>query len=418
MLFLYLIDELENLTANHQRYVNTLIREREAPCSFRVGARRYGIRTYETLSAEEVNREGSEFEEVRLDDRVRKGTNYAKFAAMLCTGRLLKSGVVLPTPMQEEPVGAMGLFYLPGSGLDAQGIGTTHLPDRQPYFEALRDKLLRGIKLQIAPGLTEARDADMVIDALRITGDPLLEKTSTFLLYKDWSANRDLRESAHEIAISAHAYRDDTGSKGRHHHALAHFKGDLIAQLLRELQLPQRYLGFETFVDMACGLPRALLTILKHTHRWAIFNGEDPYSSTQMGHATQTEGVREASEWFYRDARVTGARSPEVLEGVERLATLFRAIRFSDKPSECSLCAFSVDLASISERSRSSIDLAISSSLLVDVSGGQKDRNTPRVDANFSSFPCSHRDGISQFREGGNRSQSLRSRRHIWRNTQ
>ena len=61
---LYLIDEFENLSKEQQRYVNTLIREKERPASFKIGARLYGVRTYETYSAGELNREGSEYEMV------------------------------------------------------------------------------------------------------------------------------------------------------------------------------------------------------------------------------------------------------------------------------------------------------------------------------------------------------------------
>src|SRR5262249_11112946 len=56
----YLIDELENLTEPQQQYVNTLIREKAPPCTFKVGSRLYGFRTQRTLSAGEENRPGSE----------------------------------------------------------------------------------------------------------------------------------------------------------------------------------------------------------------------------------------------------------------------------------------------------------------------------------------------------------------------
>jgi hypothetical protein len=53
VLFLYLIDELENFSFDQQRYVFTLLRERKAPVSFKVGARLYGVKTYLTFSGDE-----------------------------------------------------------------------------------------------------------------------------------------------------------------------------------------------------------------------------------------------------------------------------------------------------------------------------------------------------------------------------
>ena len=60
--FLYLVDEFENLSEPQQKYINTLYRERETPCSFKIGARLFGVRTYRTLSANEENKAGSEYE--------------------------------------------------------------------------------------------------------------------------------------------------------------------------------------------------------------------------------------------------------------------------------------------------------------------------------------------------------------------
>lgn len=64
--FLYLLDEFENLTIEQQVYLNTLVRETEGPMSFKIGSRLYGFRTQQTLSGGELNREGSEFEALRL----------------------------------------------------------------------------------------------------------------------------------------------------------------------------------------------------------------------------------------------------------------------------------------------------------------------------------------------------------------
>ena len=45
-LFVYLIDEFENLLDYQQRYFNTLIREKESPTTFKIGSRLYGVKTY------------------------------------------------------------------------------------------------------------------------------------------------------------------------------------------------------------------------------------------------------------------------------------------------------------------------------------------------------------------------------------
>ena len=72
----------------------------------------------------------------------------------------------------------------------------------------------------------------------------------------------------------------------------------------------------------------------------------------------------------------------DVHDSIARLATLFRGIRYADKPSECSVCSFSCDLSQVSDAARARIDFAWKHSLLIDV-GQQRDRNSERVDAKF-----------------------------------
>ncbi len=91
--FLYLIDEFENLTETQQKYINTVLREKNLPCSFRVGSRLYGIRTYQTFSANEENKEGSEYEKFIIDENFRdKDAEYDKFVRDLIIKRLSKYG--------------------------------------------------------------------------------------------------------------------------------------------------------------------------------------------------------------------------------------------------------------------------------------------------------------------------------------
>lgn len=78
---LYLIDELENFSAEQQQLIQTLIREKPASCTFRVGTRPYGIRTLKTLRGVEENHDGSEFEGVFLDEFLRNYVHYPEYVA-------------------------------------------------------------------------------------------------------------------------------------------------------------------------------------------------------------------------------------------------------------------------------------------------------------------------------------------------
>lgn len=379
--FLYLVDEFENLAEAQQKYINTLYREKEIPCSFKIGARLYGVRTYKTFSAEEENKEGSEYEVLYLDASLRKtGKSYNEFAKRLCTRRLTESGYpsvdldvvfeVFPTTKCIEEL----VNYVTSNKQEIT----------RPYFHTLKKRLKQGLRSNAAIGVDSEDAIGRIITNLTVSEYPFLEKVNTFLFYRDWYSGENLIDASESIAQECKEFIEDLKDDSRHEQVLNHFRGDLIAQLVREYAHKQLYLGLDTFIEMSDGLPRNLLIILKHIFKWSVFNGEHPfYRGRKISIESQKKGIREASEWFYHDARMTGVNGEVVRASIDRLATLFREIRFSDKPSECSISAFSADTSQSSEQARGTIDLAEKWSLLIKIEGGQRDRNSKRVDLKY-----------------------------------
>jgi hypothetical protein len=387
----YLIDELENLDETQQRYINTLIREKQAPCSFKVGARLYGVRTFETYSAGEINREGSEYEKLPLDDHLRESKSYPDFALRLCARRLAEANYLSDASAAGAPSASLrqtmkGFFQ---EGQDALGAEDRFLtrpqnrPKGKPYFDRLRVQLREGLASGHAPGLESEEQIPSILTSLTVDRAPLLEKVNVFLLYQAWSRGRNLMTQAASIQRKCLAYQQGAASSLAYKQTVLHFGADLIAQLLADYKMKQQYVGFDTFVEMSRGLPRNLLVLLKHVFQWAIFNGEQPFRSAPISIPSQQQSVDEAARWFFRDAEVLGEDGPDVQRAVRRLADLFRAIRFSDKPAECSLSTFAVDLEQTSPRARRLITLAEQWSLLLRIPGGQRDRNTGRLHSRF-----------------------------------
>ena len=90
----------------------------------------------------------------------------------------------------------------------------------------------------------------------------------------------------------------------------------------------------------------------------------------------QRRGAIAASEWFYNSMTKAGEDGPRILNAVDRLGQLFRLHRFADKPIESSLIGFSVKESDLSEEARHVLSGARSRSFLVDIFGGQRERNT------------------------------------------
>lgn len=405
-LFMYLIDEFENLSEVQQKYVNTLLRERRNPCSFKIGARMYGVRTFSTYSADEENKEGSEFEVLRLDSILRNNNQYGRFARRLVAKRLAefdrtKSTAVTLGSMTET---LDGCFAEPERSKFAT-VETAYVIEKyksreRPYFDELRDYLRRGLAKKVAPGIGSGADIEKVVALLRSPEYPLLEKANLLLFYQDWRSGRNLIAAAREISDACSRYVKEKPKAERYKEGLAHFKGDLIAQLYRETDQRQKYLGISTFIEISSGLPRNLLIVLKHIFAWATFNGEKPFRGPQISERAQQAGVLEASEWFYRDAKMMGADGKVVMDSIEKLGTLFRSIRFSKKPAECSCSTFSTDLSTASEHARRVLHLAENWSLLINV-GQQRDRNTKRIDAKYQLNPMlAPRWDLSIYRRG------------------
>lgn len=393
--FVYLIDEFENLSESQQKYVNTLIREKEVPCSFKVGGRMYGIRTHRTYSADEENKAGSEYEMVRLDALLRTSNKYTLFAKRLVVRRLSEHGYITgDAKAQKVMVRSIGERFTTfpqesfAQGETAFVLDKYPKGEERPYFRSLRQRLVKGKDQGLVPGLTTASDIDSVLALLACSDYPLLEKVNIFLLHKEWSERNNLRDSAEAIARECQEFlHSKVDRKARYSRALEHFKVDLVAQLLRECSQKQRYVGIETFIAMSLGLPRNLLILLKNIFAWAVFNGETPFvGDAPISIAAQQAGVAEAADWFLGDARMLGSAGRSVETAIKRLGTLFRMIRFSDKPAECSCTSFSCDVSRISAESRRILDIAQKWSLLIAVSD-RRDWGSERIDEQFQLNP-------------------------------
>lgn len=393
IVFLYLIDEFESLNEGNQRYINTLVREKEPPCSFKIGARLYGIKTLLTYSADEEIKEGSEYEKLNLDSQFRQkslGKEYKKFVANLCLKRI--HGPISTTANEEGPealVRALNRFFESEDQDEflielAGKIKKKYINSDRPYIKKLKEKMKDGLKAGCAFGVRSEDDILEIINSITMSSRPDLEKLNIFLLYQDWYSKKNLMESSNKISSMCEEYSKDPSAQGRYSKAYKHRHKDLLAQLLRETDGRNQYYGVEELIKMSHGLPRNLLVTLKFIYKWSIFNGEKPLRGEKMiSKKSQNQGVREAAEWFFNDAQPIGGDGKNVRDSISRLATLFREIRFSDKPAEVSLITFSVDISKVTEKARNIIELAEKWSLIVRVPGGQKGKRLKRVDPKY-----------------------------------
>ena len=384
LLFTFLIDEFENLSIEQQKYINTLIREKELPTTFLVGSRRYGLRTHKTLNADEENKRGSEYELEDLESNYRRteGT-YVEFCFDLAIRRLRDAGF---TDLLDED--------------DLRRI----YPDRQP---AERDRLGDAVALSLlAKDAPDARThmrrlhtnvhratksleiADRITKIVGRPESPMSEKLAIHRFYQLWTRQGGPSvESAQAAAEEMDSLRDGSASP-RTNNFLGLWKGDLLAQVYLDCDKHAPYLGIDKFIELSGYLPRSFLTTMKYVTQAALLRGQEPFGSAgKVSVDAQVAGVLDASEWFLRDARPTEGLGGECERAIRRLATFFNRARFSDKPVEVSCVAFSTDFHDLPERVVELVQLCASHSLLIEIPRGRATRNEGSVWHKYQLHP-------------------------------
>ncbi|MFZ1977214.1 MAG: hypothetical protein WAV76_04600, partial [Bacteroidota bacterium] len=369
--FLYLIDEFEILTIEQQKYINTLLREKELPVSFKIGSRLYGIKTYRTFGDDEENKEGSEFEKYPIDDSFRRDDKYSKFARTLCLKRL--EDAHCPTKIND--ILCIDSFFEEFDYRVYLGnLNKRYSNKTGPHIKKLHRELLK----------YNIKNIDIIINNLIFSQDLLIERTNLFLFYRNWkdSGKGGLEKFSKLIHQEAKDYFNDPRRNGNHNKILEKFKYDIIAKIILDAGDTQFYCGFNTFIEMSEGIPRNLLKLLRHIYKKSLFTGEVPFGNSRISLESQNKGVQDAADWFFEDARNVGDEGKRTKDNITRLARLFREIRYSDLPPECSICAFSIDLSSLQENTVQQISNAENYSFLIR-KGVRKNKNNKKMDTLF-----------------------------------
>jgi hypothetical protein len=367
VIFVYLLDEFENFSADQQIYINTLIREREGPSAFKIGVRLYGVKTKNTLSGDERNLLGSEFEELRLDERFRKNLEgYKDFATRLVARRI--NNVFGDLVLEADSSQLKKYFEEPDLTWKSPywlQLFPNEAGERRTHHRTFSEKLEVGIKEGLVLGLQSDKQIGDVILAVSFPEYPLIEKLCILYLYQQWFRSADLLTASVHVNESAIKYLEGARD-GKFAEFVSKHSADMSAQLLRENQRKQIYSGFDSFVRMSEGLPR-------------IYTQERPFQGGLISEKAQQRGVTEAASWFLEHMIDEGERGAGTGIAVDRLAQLFRTNRFADKPVETSLVAFSVDELALENPARDILSHARDTSLIVEVPAGQRERNSEQV---------------------------------------
>lgn len=408
VLFVYMIDEVENFNATQQRFLNSLIRYRRGPVSIKIGARLYGIRTKQTLGVGEDIKQNSEYERVELDAALREhDAAYSGLARDLIIKRLQQAGLAPHGDSVNYRLDGYFEMLDPSDNYRNVALALVKKYDdkkeRRPYFKELKTHILT-VSGQVGQSSSLEKTADEIIDAMSMPNDPLLEKVNVYLLYKDWCEPSRLVDLAKEIGNEAKKYlQSGRVAAPKYFQALDHFKSDFLAQLYHDCDKRRTvYAGLDTLIHLSQGIPRNLLGLLKNIYRRSYFAEEKPFQAGgKISIASQVEGISDAAAWFWDDAQ-PDRHGKDVRASVEALASLFRGVRYSLKPAECDLSTFMVDSSAGTLAAKEVLNHAENWSYLIRVRDGGVNRNdSTSIDEKYQLSPMlAARWEISEHRRG------------------
>lgn len=358
--FLYIIDELENISYSQQVYINTLIREKKLPCSFRIGARGYGIKTFKTLGSGEKNREGHEYEVIRLDNLFSNMSNYEDFAINLILNRLSKYKFILSERDQLNILDSdinTKKDFLDGFFENPKIFEISNIIFNQ---EKKKSKKLISYETSLKNTKIPKDIIEKVIDNISFDKSELVESALIHLLsqylHSDKVKISKLIEESESLKRQAEDYvRRPEEKSSPIAKKISYYKNNYIAKSLRAKHHNNldQYLGLDNLFRATTGFPRHILTVLRNIYRTEVFEGRTPFSGTsQISIKSQKIALLETSNWFHIECGSEGKLGNRVSYFLHNICEILRIEMYADKPVECSASSFTIDETKLSQDSQ------------------------------------------------------------------
>lgn len=374
--FIYIMDEYEKLFWWQKRYVNTLVWEKIYPSTFWIGARKYGYTDMHTETDEELKK-GSEYMPFFMDEHFRNNEkDFEQFAQELILKRLKRE--------DKEAISELEAKFKNGKEIIAEHIKVS----KKGNYKHLRN-LSNNIKLGIKKRQLSEKEEDIQIIIDNIIADtnnnPLEQKYKLYLFYQMWAEHKAVTLVNISAIVKDEYLKYKGGEESRFKNIVEKYKNDLTAQLCEENgEEYYAYSGIADLITLSWGNPRVLLLLLKKTIEKAEVLQERPLESDgQISLRAQYLGIKETSRWYLDDSELTGMEGSYAITAIRNLAEYLRLYRFSEKPTDTSVCAFNYGTEDISHNASNLINLLELHSLLIKVDNERKQKNSGKSETTF-----------------------------------
>ena len=368
---LYIIDEIENFSIEHQKYINSLVRHIGGVhnISLRLAGRLYGKKTDDTYDSDQKLLEGAEIKTIFLEDILEP--NFKEFAQALYQKRIeVAYGNEIKVDFQ--------------SVLEKRKeCDDTQLSEIMEKHKGKDRKHLKRLKSHLTTYKEyRPKEIDLILSNILCESDWFIEKINIYLLYQDWDS--DLLRRSKEVKLSCKKYIE--GRKPNlHDNAISKHGLDMRYQLYRDYGRSISYAGYDEIIKMSNSNPRIFLSIFDNLYKTCSFSKIDLLFTSDVSCSIQDRALLESSSWFWSNF-TTEVKDAKVLRAFIALCEFFRSYRRSDKPGEKYAVIFSYDESLLTEDIKKLIDMAIDNSLLIKLQD-RKDRNTGKFLKNLRIHP-------------------------------
>lgn len=415
--FIFILDEYEKLFEWQKVFVNTLVWEKKQPCTFWIGARKYGYTTFKTKTEEEI-KPGSEFQPIFLDDIFQLNEDiYKNFAKELYIKRLKKSFLNNLTSDQIYEQFSSKFEKYSDDTLVIE-LSKRFCGKEYRHIGELRKKIKEGLDAKI---ILPNFDIEIILESLikGLDNNALQHKFKIYLLYREWSnwgtkfckikagQKKSIVELTEIVDFVNKQYLQFVSQEPSEFDNIKEkYKSEFLAQLAKENNIKNTcYSGVDDFINLSWGNPRVFLLILKLVLEKSELLGEKPLEEgSRISLEAQYQGVYETAKWFYQDVEIVGDKGKNLYRSLKSISSIFQLYRFSDKPTETSVCAFNFGIESISDDAKEYINTAKTHSLIIEVKD-RKQRNSGREELTYQmnkiltplwNLPSSRR-GVADF---------------------
>ncbi len=382
--FIYILDEYEKLFEWQKIFVNTLVWEKKSPCTFWIGARKYGYTNMQTKTGEKLKL-GSEYHHIFLDEEFQANEDiYKEFAKKLYLRRL--ENLYPDRDINQIETLFSNKFEDYSDEKMINVIIEKCKGKEYKHIKLLRNKIIDASKKGIIKKLTN-KEIELLLNEIISNTDnnPLEQKYKIYLLYKNWANTKGIIQLKSIVKAVNKEYSIFLAKqKSEFDNIRQKYKSDLLAQLAAENKIKNTcYSGINKFIELSWGNPRVFLVILKSIIEKSYIFGEKPLENGALiSLETQFLGVYETSKWFYQDAEIIGEAGKNLYKSLWKLIEILQLYRFSDKPTETSVSSFNFGLEEVSTEALEYIKLARDHSLIIEVEG-RKQRNSGRKEVTY-----------------------------------